>query len=197
MAIFCASCSSTLNEDSLVCPNCGTAVAVHPGVSEAAAPTSAPVFKTFENRNDLNGIGGWLILPAIGLVISPFMSLHGIFIVDLPVLFGDRYSAFLNGHPAFSGLLVFEIMGNAIFLAGAVGLNFLLYKKKRIFPICMIAYFAINFFLLLADHLATRALLPSTDSNSGTMAVVRAFVGAAVWIPYFLVSRRVKATFMN
>jgi hypothetical protein len=185
MTTFCATCSSALYEGSQVCPNCGTAVAVSDGVVEVA-PTTTPVFKSFEDQNDLNGIGGWLILPAIGLVVSPFMSLHGIFVVDLPILTGGKYEEFLTGHPAVTALIVFELTTNAIF-----------FTKRRILPRCMIAYFAINFFLLLADHLATRALLPSTDSTSGTMAVVRAFVGAAVWIPYFLVSRRVKTTFIN
>jgi hypothetical protein len=61
----------------------------------------------------------------------------------------------------------------------------------------MIAYLVINFFLLLADHLATASMFPSVNSTSGMMSVVRAFTGAAVWIPYFLNSNRVEQTFVN
>src|ERR1035441_8705208 len=153
MTTTCATCSSALDEGTPVCPNCGTAVAASPGVVETA-PSTAPIFKSFEDRNDLNGIGGWLILPAIGLAIAPFFALYGIFVTDLPMLTGSRYQIFLTGHPGIFGLLIFEIIVNALFLAGSLGLNFLFYKKHRLFPSYMIAYLVTQFFLL--DRKSTR-----------------------------------------
>ena len=196
MTTTCSRCSSQLDEASLICPNCGT-VATMPSEVAEATPTMAPVFTSFDHRNDLEGIGGWLILPAIGLAVAPFIALHGIFIVDMPVLTGSRYQAYLSDHPRFVGLLIFEIMVNSFFLLGSLGLNFLLYKKKRIFPKCIIGYLAIQLCLILADHLGVIALLPSADSSGGLKDVFRAFSGAAIWIPYFLTSQRVKATFVN
>ncbi len=189
----CTYCSSLIDEGNVVCARCRSALPVQPGVAGTDS-VDVPAFKPFD---DLKGIGGWLILPAIGLAVSPFVMLYNIFGVDLPVLVDSKYSVFLSNHPGFSGLLTFEIIVNSAFLAGLIALNFFLYSKNRFFPKFMIAYLAAQFFLLLIDHLATVALLPSGDSSKGTIAIFRALVGAVVWIPYFLNSQRVEQTFVN
>jgi len=155
--------------------------------------TEAPAYKP---ADDLNGIGGWLILPAIGLVISPFMSLHGI-ITDTLLLTSSVYPSLSANHPSITGLLIFEVLINAAFLAAVICLNFLFYTKKRILPNCMIALYAAQCVLMLADHLATTAVFPSADLSSSIIAVIRSLIVAVVWIPYFLNSRRVEATFVN
>jgi len=194
MTALCANCSSALDEGSLFCPQCGTAVAVHSGIAETGS-TDAPIFKSFEARNDLNGIGGWLILPAIGLAISPFMSLFGI-VTDIMLLTGNHPSLFAN-HPSLTSLLTFEVLINTAFLVAVIYLNVLFYTKNRIFPKCIIAFYAAQCFLMLADHLAATAVFPSADLSPSVIAIVRSFIGAAIWIPYFLNSKRVEATFVN
>jgi hypothetical protein len=193
MTISCATCSSALEEGSLVCPNCGTTVAVDSAIAVTGS-TDAPAYKHDE---DLNGIGGWLILPAIGLAIAPFVALYIIFMVDLPVLTDSKYQEVLTRHPALPGLLIFEIIANAFFLAGSLGLNFLFYKKKRVLPTCMIAYLIIQFLLIMADNLATAAFIPSANTAGNIFEVVRSFVGAVIWIAYFHSSIRVENTFVN
>jgi len=74
MTISCATCSSALDEGIQICPNCGSAVAAHPGVVETGA-TETPAYKP---ANDLKAIGGWLVLPAVGLAISPIERLFRI-----------------------------------------------------------------------------------------------------------------------
>lgn len=194
MTTTCAVCSSALSEGSPVCLNCGTTVAVNPCVIEAA-PATEPLFKSFEARSDLNGIGGWLILPAIGLAISPFLSLHGI-VTDSLLLTGDHPSLFAN-HPSLTSLLIFEILINTAFLFAVICLNILFYTKKRIFPRCIIAFYAAQCVLMLADHLAAVSVFPSVDLSANVITVVRSFIVAVVWIPYFLNSKRVEATFVN
>jgi NADH:ubiquinone oxidoreductase subunit K len=195
MTVSCATCSSALEEDSRICPNCGTEVAV-PAVDAEAVPATAPIFKSFNDRSDLNGIGGWLVLPAIGLAISPFICLGPLF-VDIQLLIsGDHPSLFAN-HPSLTELLIFEIIINAVTLAAVIGLNFLFYTKKRIFPRCIIALYAAQCVLVLADHLAASAVFPSANLSAGVFGVVRSFIVAAVWIPYFLNSVRVEQTFVN
>ena len=183
-----------VDDGSQVCPNCGTAVAVNPGIVQATSIVE-PVFKPFEARSDLNGIGGWLILPAIGLAISPFLSLHGIF-TDILLLTGEHLSLFAN-HPSLTSLLIFEVIISASFLAAVICLNILFYTKKRLFPKCIIAFYAAQCFLMLADHLATSAVFPSVNLSANVITVVRSFIVAVVWIPYFLNSQRVEATFVN
>jgi hypothetical protein len=189
MTNTCANCSSTLNEGSLICPQCGTAADSR--ITETGS-TEAPTYKPVD---DMSGIGGWLILPAIGLAITPFMSLYGI-IIDIQGLTSEHLGVFTN-HPSLTGLLIFELIINAAFFVAVIYLNILFYTKKRILPKCMIAFYAANCVLILADHLATTAVFPSVDLSGGIMTVVRAFVGAAIWIPYFHSSIRVENTFVN
>jgi hypothetical protein len=191
MTTTCANCSSTLNEGSLVCPQCGTAAAADTRIAETGS-TDVPAYKP---ANDLNGIGGWLILPAIGLAISPFISLYGI-ATDIQLLTGNHPSLFAN-HPSLTGLLIFEVIINAAFFAALICLNILFYTKKRILPKGMIAFYAAQCVLMLADHLAAVSVFPSVDLSSGLMTVIRSFIVAAIWIPYFLNSIRVESTFVN
>jgi len=192
MISSCARCSSMLAEGIQICPSCGTAVASPSGVAETGS-TEAPAFKPFD---DLKGIGGWLILPAIGLAISPFLSLHGI-ITDIQLLIGREQLGVLPSHPSFTRLIIFEFIINAAFFVALICLNILFYTKKRLLPKCMIAFYAAQCVLMLADHLATETVFPSVDLSAGLFTVVKAFIAAAVWIPYFYSSIRVENTFVN
>jgi hypothetical protein len=192
MTDSCARCSSPLDEGSILCAHCGAAVATDLGVVEAA-PAYVP---TFLPANDLEGIGGWLILPAIGLALTPFICLGPIF-TDIQLLTaGDHQSLFAN-HPSLTALLDSEVVINLAFLAATICLNILFYTKKRILPKCMVAFYSAQCVLLLVDHLAATAIFPSVDLSSGLITVIRSFVVAAVWIPYFLNSQRVEQTFVN
>ena len=205
MTTTCGTCGSLIEEGVRVCAHCGCAVdvpacveaqftvAASPAIPAAPelgqVPISAPMFKT---GVDLEGIGGWLILVALSLAISPFVSLHGVY-TDFQILYGSRYHMALVSRPAFAGVLMFEAITNSFFLVVVVCLNFLFYMKKRIFPTGMIIYLAAQFLMILTDHLLAIRMNPSTESVS----VVRSLLTALVWIPYFLRSQRVEATFVN
>jgi hypothetical protein len=188
----CTNCSAKLDEGSVVCARCVSAVAVQPRVAETT-PVDVPAYIPGDG---LKGIGGWLILPAIGLAISPFVSLHGLF-KGIGILTSSRYETVLSARPGLATLILFEIITNTILFAASVCLNFIFYWKKRIFPRCAIAYYGLNFFVMLADHLATVSLLPSSDNSAGAFGAVRALVICVIWIPYFLNSQRVEQTFVN
>ena len=86
-------------------------------------------------------------------------------------------------------------------LAACVCLFYLFLEKRRIVPSLMIALYSI--------HLAVSAgalywCFILTDADVGghvlrlsTYDLVFSIVAAAVWIPYFLTSRRVARTFIN
>jgi hypothetical protein len=192
MTLTCASCSSALDEGYLVCPRCGIAAPEYPPKADEPAAAAVPSFLPFE---DLDGIGGWLILPAIGLVVSPFVILHALFTANIPILFGDKYQPFLNSHPAFTGLLIFEVITNIVLIAALAGLNYLFFTKRKSLPTYMILYFATQLLVVLADGITAHALFPNGKLETAYTAIARSFVACLIWIPYFLVSRRVKATF--
>jgi len=187
-----------------VCPLCGRKVEIGgsapayecDGLKDSEGPIeaggridAAPLFTT---GTDLEGIGGWLILVAVGLGIGPLVSLSGV-IRDLLMLYGEKYQNVLAARPGLAGLILYEAATNSIFLVALATLNYLFYQKKKSFPALMITFLASQLAFVLIDHLAARALQPSTS----LAGVLRSLVGAVIWIPYYLRSERVKATFVH
>jgi hypothetical protein len=193
MSILCKQCKSGLDDGAVVCATCGCAVEEPstPARLIEPLPDDEPAFK-YATDSDLIGIGGWLILPSIGLAVAPFLFLHGIY-TDLHVLHAGRYQAGLSTHPALAGLILFEAINNSVLLVATLGLNALLYRKKRRFPFYMMLYLGGQFLLQLTDHLMALHFNP----QSSWTQVIRGLLGAAIWIPYFLKSRRVEVTFVN
>ena len=149
-----------------------------------APPVSATVQRPVPIPESL---GGWLILPAIGLVLGCIMSLVGIVAsLGLSANLPSRYQGI------FALSLIFDI-GLTIFLVYAAVRFF---GKRRNAPATMIA--------LLIVQLVVNALLLaiSLGSNAEPFAVaagvqlLRSIIPALIWIPYFSVSQRVKRTFV-
>lgn len=192
MTVSCAICSSALDEGVQICPKCGIAVAPHPGVTETGV-TEAPAFK---HSDGLKGIAGWLILPAVVLALSPFSRLFRIIFNIQTLIARERLGVFAH-HPSLNDLLIYEVVIDAAFIAVLICLNILFYKKKRLLPMCMIAFYAAQCFFALADYLATTAILHPTHPSIGLLGVTEVFIVAAVWIAYFHSSVRVGNTFVN
>jgi hypothetical protein len=189
MTTLCSNCATEVPEGFPSCAVCGTAIG-------AAVPTqlAAPLFSTTE---DLEGLSGWLVLVAIGLVVSPFVMLYTIVTVNLPFLTDNRYQPYLTSHPAFAALAVFETITNIIFIASVLALAFLFFTKRKAFPTFMILYLATQCCVILFDTVTVHVLIPSANLSASYASVARSLIGALVWIPYFVISRRVKATFVR
>lgn len=128
----------------------------------------------------LVGIGGWLIIPAIGLALS---AIGGI--VSWIKNFG-LYSDF-----AGAGLVVEYLVWCLLELSLLVFLVYtsvLFFGKKRHAPLSIITLMLAAFGFSLISF--------AIDLGSG-ITVIGSFIHAAIWIPYFLISVRVKATFVN
>lgn len=196
MALACPSCGTELLDITGVCVSCGYAQQKFSSESVPAEVTLAPApvlnSPTFATDANLKGIGGWLILHAIGLAIAPFVSLAAVY-ADLRILNAASYQAGLHARPSLAVLILFEASTNIIMLLGLVGLNVLFYRTRRSFPRWIIAFLVGAFVVTICDHLWTMHFLPTTTWT----AVVQRFVAAVIWIPYFLQSRRVAQTFVN
>jgi ABC-type phosphate/phosphonate transport system permease subunit len=164
-----------------------------PAAANAAVAAAKPGFKVF---SDLNRIGGWLILVAFGLVVSPFACLSTI-MTEYPLLTRGEHQPVLGEHVSFATLITLEIAINAAFIAGLLCLNFLFFTKKKIFPKWMIVYLVAQIFLSVLDMAAAAAIVSSAAPPVMIAGLVRPILGALIWIPYFSTSKRVKATFVN
>ncbi|GHA64471.1 DUF3857 domain-containing protein [Pontibacter akesuensis] len=149
---------------------------------------------------DKQSIGGWLILPMIGLALTPLRIVVSLFTDDF---FNKAvWTALLDASsgaysPAMAGVLGMELVVNIAFIVLSALLFILAVKQRTSVPKLMVAYYAFNLVFILLD-VALVSLLNVPLGNSGETAgeVARAVIGAAIWIPYFTLSTRVKATFV-
>ena len=218
MTTRCGQCASELEQGVVVCVHCGapadqseTSAAegspqlfsdVQPANAEVHTPTAPEPPVPFSSAlldadRHLEGLSGWLILVGIGLAVSPFVILGQTLATNVPLLTSARYHAFLASHPALEGMIVFEVATNLIFVMVLAGLNFLFYKKKRAFPTYLILYLILQVIVISCDAFIVHGLLPAVSLAGSYSAIARSFLGALIWIPYLVASRRVKVTFVH
>ena len=160
-------------------------------MSETQAP-AAPA------RDGPEGIGGWLILPVIGLVLTPLRGL---------LQLGD-YSGLGEMFPLLSG-------GQKTFLVAEIGLNLvlviiapvvlliLLFNRKLTFPRLYAIWGIVSLVFLIGDLIVAKAVFPEAFGEGGVelldddtvREIIRAFVLVLIWVPYMLLSRRARNTF--
>lgn len=144
------------------------------------------------------GIGGWLILPVIGLAVTPIRGL--ISVAQYPGL----TSSFGYLGTAQSAFVVLEILLNILLLIVVpIYLLYLLFQKKRTFPRTNAGWGVASFVYILSDLLIAAIVFRDVFSQPETplfdgdtiKEIFRALVLVAIWVPYMLNSRRVANTF--
>lgn len=146
-------------------------------------------------NNNVGGraIGGWLILICIGLCVTPFRLIYGMITLG----YYNR-SIWLGAQayhqPGLMFLIAFELMANIFLIISSIFLLFLFFKRRNTLPVAFIFVYAFNIVFLLGDHFVSNIFIASSSSiPAGT---VRLIIYSCIWIPYFLVSKRVKETFV-
>ena len=146
------------------------------------------------------GIGGWLILPTIGLCLTPLQGL--IQLADYSGL--SENLQFLTSPQV--GFIVVEALGNfAIAVVMPVVLLVMLFSKKQAFPRIYVGWAIANLVFVLLDLVAAKILfgqiyqaagMDLLDAETG-QALFRAIILVGLWVPYMLTSRRVRNTFVQ
>lgn len=157
-----------------------------------------------ETNEGPKGIGGWLVLPAIGFALAPVLYLIVLVRDILPIFEPKLWAAITTPgstlyHPANGSFVVFETGANTVLVALLCVVNFHFWRRSRRLPawaICwMLASLAVMGFSTYWSE-----KIPMLARGGGVLDygdLVRDFVAAAIWVPYFLMSRRVKNTFVN
>jgi ABC-2 type transport system permease protein len=137
------------------------------------------------------GIGGWLILPAIGLILGPPLQIAGIVFTFL--FFGS--SDIGRSHPGMGVLLISVIVADSILFFYYLHAASLFFRKRISAPRTMIGLNLFGFFAaVFLTVLGLVAGLNIKDALQGNNPIAP-LIMCAIWIPYFLFSKRVKATF--
>lgn len=143
-------------------------------------------------------IGGWLILPALGLCITPFRLIADI--VSMPEMYDSQMWANLLGLKRYA-LYVFillEHVYNMVLIPFTVLIIVLFFKRRSSLPRLITIYFAVTGIVTLLDSVVGLQLEASdADANTYSRDMARAIFAAVIWIPYFNMSTRVKETFVT
>ena len=133
------------------------------------------------------GIGGWLIIPAVVLVLKPIMS---VLVLFMGMATSQSITPILSNDPRlwFSG-----VIHVAMFVATII-VGVLFFNKRRIAVPAIIGLMVANILANIVQAFPNAAMFKEVDADS-VKSVILAFVVGAIWIPYFVNSKRVKYTF--
>ncbi len=149
-------------------------------------------------------IRGWLLLAALGVALLPLRLAEFIAADLLPAFSKDVWSLLTTPgteayHPLNAPILLFELVGNLILLVASLVLAFLFFQKRRVVPILAVSVLVFAFVFYVGDYFAARQLpaVASQDDTESRLDLAGALLVCAIAVPYFLVSRRVKETFVR
>ncbi|WP_181438646.1 DUF2569 domain-containing protein [Paenibacillus sambharensis] len=153
----------------------------------------------------VSGFGGWLILPQIGFVIT-LITMVLFVLNDVPGVLDPELWELINtegsslDHPLIGPTLIIELVWNLGLLAAIIVTIILFYMRKKIVPKLMVALYIVSLAGLILDYvllLQIPVLKEMMIDGSQVREIVREVIMCAIWIPYFLVSKRVKNTFVK
>ena len=159
--------------------------------------------RTEAPASGLAGLRGWLILVGVGFCLAPLRILKDM-TEHLKVFQSDTWAVLTTPgsaayHPLWAPVILGEVVVNVALLSVSALAIYLFFKKRRAFPRVAIGFLAAGLVVLVLDLLVVR-LIPVAATQidaSDIRGLAQATVGAAIWIPYFLASKRVRATFVQ
>jgi hypothetical protein len=147
------------------------------------------------------GIGGWLIVPVFALFVIP-VRMTTLMAIDYLPLFERAIWANLTTpssalyHPLWAPAIFFELCSAFALVAFDLWLLVLLFKRSPLFPKAFVAFALVNLLLTLSDSVLLLQI-PTVAAKGfpGAREIGGALAFAALWVPYMLVSKRVRNTF--
>lgn len=168
----------------------------------SSLPVSEPPPETL-GRN-LSGLGGWLLLVGLGVILSPIRIARGI--AQLSSAYSletwDAVTTPSGGsyHALWAPLLIFELLGNLTLLALSALLVVLFFQRRRTFPLLYIIFLGAAAVIFTIDHFAAEMIpyvAAQAQSETSLRPLIQSWFVCLIWIPYMLVSNRVKSTFLR
>lgn len=158
-------------------------------VTNTSSEDLPTVSSSVSDNSELAGIKGWLILPAIGLVLGPVISI--VSLVLSANMFNDVSRA------GYGEIYAFFILVEAIILIFVLYTAVRFFGKKANAPSAFITMLTVQICLVLICLAAAVVSDAEAFIIEYGKAALKVIIAAAIWIPYFKRSKRVKATFVN
>lgn len=149
-----------------------------------------------KKEKNLQGIRGWLLLVAVGVVGAPIIT--GVSLAwMLPLI--SHLGDLVSYDSTLGFLVIFSTIGQVLLLLVAIIVVFKFFTKARVFPKLYIALLAFGIVLGVADLAMLNLLSPGETLEHSKNAARLGAQGfwSLVWGAYILKSKRVKATFIE
>lgn len=134
-------------------------------------------------------IGGWLILVAIGLVLS---AISVLLYISSDILPAFRAVSASQASSELRIYLFLELVLNLSLLVYIIYVIVLFFKRRTATPKLVISLYILNFVFIIMDLFVFKSI----SESQWTFVIIYSVVSSLIWIPYFLVSKRVKGTFV-
>jgi hypothetical protein len=142
-------------------------------------------------------IDGWLVLPAMGVLLSPALMFFS-FASDFQLVSGQAWLVnYVNGYTGLSVVGFLEQVYNASMTVFFILIAVLFFQRRSSVPHLMQFYFGVPLVWFILDLILIKMIAPETNTGDHTSQIFRNLIPAAIWIPYFRISQRVKRTFVN
>ncbi len=157
-----------------------------------------------ENNNEIEYIGGWLVLVGIGIFLSPFRygyfmwkTYSPLFEPNVWEILTDERSEYFT--PYLLPLTLSEMVVNGFILLLGIYLIYLFSTQHYLFPKVFIFSYLFNLGFIFLDVSAFYLIMPKEELFDKEMLrdLIYLLIACAIWIPYMLVSKRVKKTFVR
>jgi len=200
--IYCNNCGKHNPKDSKFCKSCGSEiikVSLEDEIDVEATPETQDE-KTTQDDEQVNvGLGGWLALVGLGLIVGLFIQGYGV-LEYLPLL-SETYNI-----PGYLTLLQMEFIGSIIFTVATAYLLYLYFKKNEKFPKYYFIFLIVSIGYVILDHLLLASLSAPTQElqnvisdalSENTSVVGKTIIVSTIWALYIRKSKQVKATFTS
>lgn len=149
------------------------------------------------------GIGGWLWLPMLGLIATPF-QVGKVLMESAPAMTVQGWTLLSRPgsatyHPLLAPAVLAELVLNLAIAGGALLLLWLMARRRSSLPRLYIGWWMLVFVALLCDAITYNAI-PSLQGQWTAKEIgasVRSALSGVIWVSYFLRSERVRRTFVN
>jgi len=155
-------------------------------------------------RKNLEGLGGWLVFVGLGVIVAPLNIIVKLFPSIVQVFSSGSWVALITPesvryNPLGASILFGELFINCGLVLAWVFIAFLFFSKKKAFPKWIIGVLLFSLAFILVDALAVHFAHPEQAifNEETTRELGRGLVMFAIWVPYMLMSERVKVTFVN
>lgn len=135
------------------------------------------------------GIAGWLVIPAIGLILAPIKS---IVMLIMGIITIQSLTPELIGDVRFWLLCLIE----AVMIIAAITVAIFFFKGLRIAIRAVIILMVASIVASAIEAFLNISMFGEADFET-VKPIIHTSVYSAVWIPYFLKSKRVRNTFVK